>query len=282
MNKRAVLLLILALMTIIFVIYMSQSFFKGVEQKAQQKVAEVQLPRILVAKQTLNIGAVTKLKDFIWVSWPDKAVRPDHITEQGFKSKTVVGKVVRHAIVKGAPVSKASLIDSTDRSTTAAILTPGMRAMSVMVNAQTGVAGFAFAGDRVDVILTHVIENEERKRFSISETVMQNVRLLGIDERGLGAGTKVKAAKTATLEVSPKMAEKLTLAARLGTLSLSLRSLEDVSGTPSLTPVGETLSGSWGHDVSRVLQKPDEKKKTNAVSVTRGSKTDVKDLNGGK
>lgn len=287
MNARSILLLLIAFIAVVMVVVLSRNFFKGVEKQAAQKTVAKPMRKILVASKTLNIGKVAEMKDFLWVSWPEKAIRPEYITEQGFKASAVAGQVVRHTIVKGAPATRTSLISAKDKSTTAAVITPGMRAFSVPVNAQTGVAGFAYAGDRVDVILTHVFEMPGRKRFPVSETVLQNVRVLGLDGRGFGTSQTVKAAKTATLEVTPKMAEKLALITRLGTLSLSLRALQEKDGMPKMTPIGETLSGTWGADVSKVLLRPDQRNERSGdeVTVIRGSvktvqKTDTSQLSG--
>lgn len=281
MNVRSVLLLLLAVVAVGIVVVLSNNYFKGVEKQAGTKVAAKPLNRILVAKRTLNIGTTIVAKDFLWVNWPDKALRPEYITEKQYKSADLKDKIIRHTVVQGAPLTRASLVSAKDRSKTAAVITPGMRAVSVTVNAQTGISGFAFAGDRVDVILSHVVQGEGKVRFPVSETVMQNVRVLGVDTRGFGDEGKVKAAKTATLEVTPKMAEKLALVSRLGTLSLSLRSFADKNGKPSITPIGETLSRTWGADVSKVLPRMDAKKKAgNSIRVTRGSQTTEQKLEG--
>lgn len=282
MNARSLILLMVVVVAVGAAVFLSRSYFSSLEEKAQTAEAPSKLNRILVAKETLLVGTAVELKQFAWVNWPDAALRPEYVSEKSYKSSDIVGTTVRHTLVQGAPLTRGSLINAKDRSTTAAVLTPGMRAVSVSINAQTGVAGFAFAGDRVDVILTHAVSGEGKDRFPISETVLQNVRLLGLDGRGVGKAGTVKAGKTATLEVTPKMAEKLALISRLGTLTLSLRSIQDADGKPSITPVGETLTGTWGSEVSRVLPSiSGEKKQDNGsiqrasdtVIVTRGSKT---------
>ena len=140
------------------------------------------------------------------------------------------GAVVRRAIVQGEPLTKDRIVKPGDRGFAAAILKDGMRAVSVNVNAMTGIAGLVFPGDYVDVILTHAIrrpDDEERPIRQVSETILNNVRILAMDQRTDDQSSKPSVPKTATLEVSPKQAEILMVSSDIGRLSLSLRSLSD-------------------------------------------------------
>jgi pilus assembly protein CpaB len=117
----------------------------------------------------------------------------------------------------------------------AAILPTGMRALSTDISPETGAGGFILPNDHVDVILTRRDRDAEASNGGVeahvSETILNNVRVLAIDqtieEKG---GQRVVVGKTATLELSPRQAERLTLAHQLGTLSLALRSLVDSGG----------------------------------------------------
>jgi pilus assembly protein CpaB len=107
-----------------------------------------------------------------------------------------------------------------------------MRAMTVPVNAATGVAGFVFPGDRIDLVLTQTVKGDEGTALKASETILRNLRVLATDQStdsttSDDGKTVVKAFRTVTLEVTPKIAEKVAVAQTIGTLSLSLRSIAD-------------------------------------------------------
>jgi pilus assembly protein CpaB len=108
-----------------------------------------------------------------------------------------------------------------------------MRAVSTEISPETGAGGFILPNDRVDVLLSRRPKDADRKADSepaSSETILTNVRVLAIDQTVEEKnGQRVVVGKTATLEVSPRQAEKITLARALGSLSLSLRSLLDAS-----------------------------------------------------
>jgi pilus assembly protein CpaB len=129
----------------------------------------------------------------------------------------------------------------------AAILPTGMRAVSTDISPETGAGGFILPNDHVDVILTRRDRDAEQANGGIethvSETILTNVRVLAIDqtveEKG---GQRVVVGKTATLELTPRLAEKLMLAHQLGTLSLALRSLVD-AGKGQVADAGAPSTG---------------------------------------
>ena len=101
------------------------------------------------------------------------------------------------------------------------------------VSATTGVGGFVFPGDRVDMMLTQSVEgNDEGPALSTTETILRNLRILATDQSTEttttpDGKTEVRAVRTVTLEVTPWIAEKIQVAATIGTLSLALRSIAD-------------------------------------------------------
>jgi len=107
-----------------------------------------------------------------------------------------------------------------------------MRAVTVPVSAKTGVAGFVFPGDHVDLVLTQTVTGDETQPLKAAETILRNVRVLATDQStetvtNEEGKTEVREFRTVTLEVTPKMAEKIAVAQTIGTLSLALRSLAD-------------------------------------------------------
>jgi pilus assembly protein CpaB len=131
-------------------------------------------------------------------------------------------------------VTRGSLVGPQDRGFLAAALGPGMRAVTVPVNTTTGVAGFVFPGDHVDLVLTQQVQGGgDGAPLKVSETIVRNVRVLATDQRFTDKDedgkTAVKTFSNVTFEVTPKIAEKIAVAQSLGQLSLSLRSIADNS-----------------------------------------------------
>jgi pilus assembly protein CpaB len=145
----------------------------------------------------------------------------------------LVGTVVRYPITAGQPVTRGSLVGPEDRGFLAAALSPGMRAVTVPVTATSGLAGFVFPGDHVDIVLTESVSGSGDQPLKVSETILRNVRVLATDQRytdkDQDGKVKVQQASNVTLEVTPKIAEKIAVAQSVGSLSLSLRSLSDTS-----------------------------------------------------
>jgi pilus assembly protein CpaB len=107
-----------------------------------------------------------------------------------------------------------------------------MRAVTVPVTASTGLAGFVFPGDRVDLVLTQEIRGSgDGQPLHASETIVRNLRVLATDQRYQDKDEDgkpvVKEARNVTLEVTPEIAEKIAVAQSIGKLSLSLRSIAD-------------------------------------------------------
>jgi pilus assembly protein CpaB len=144
----------------------------------------------------------------------------------------LVGTVVRVAVTAGQPITRGALVSPGDRGFLAAALGPGMRAVTVPVSALTGVAGFVFPGDRVDLVLTQNVTGTDGPALKVSETILRNLRVLATDQKAQPSkdekgNTVVSEYKLVTLEVTPRLAEKITVAETIGTISLSLRSLAD-------------------------------------------------------
>ena len=142
----------------------------------------------------------------------------------------LIGSVVRRGISEGQPIASEFIVRSGERGFLAAVLRPGMRAVSIGVDDATGISGLVFPGDRVDVILTHEVEakiagTNDKVTRRVSETIIVRVRVLAIDQNTDDLEGKPLRAKTITLEVKPSQAEIIAVAVRMGSLTLSLRSL---------------------------------------------------------
>lgn len=183
--------------------------------------------RVLVAKTRLATGQFVNPENVHWVAWPEGSISSAYFVEGRRKLEDVVGSVVRNPVGVGEPLNVERVVSPDGRGFMAAVLQPGMRAVSVPVTLTTGISGFIFPGDRVDIILTHVYQQGQdgaRDRRA-GETVLTDVRVLAIDQKTDTKPGETLVARTVTFEVTPKQSETLAVANDLGRLSLSLRSL---------------------------------------------------------
>jgi pilus assembly protein CpaB len=216
---------------------------RGVEQAqlaAQQAVQQTRLPasNVLVAAHNLPAGAVVKPEDIRWQRWPDEGLDQAYLVQEkgADVQKDAVGHTVLHGIGIGQPIIATNLLKPGDAGFLAAALTPGMRAVSVKIDAGTGVSGFILPGDHVDVLLAEHYELGQAAGGSESDTapkvrqkdvesvILRNVRVLAIDQAMQDIDSKPKVGVTTTLEVDLAQAQKLALAVQMGSLSLALRS----------------------------------------------------------
>jgi len=184
-------------------------------------------PQVLVAATALPAGAIVKPGQVRWQAWPVNAPTAGYFTGANAKLDQMNGAIVRSSVDAGEPLTASRIVQPGERGFLAAVLQPGYRAVTVTVTASTGVAGFVMPGDRVDLILSRSLEGGGPQRRFVSETVLQDVRVLAMDQRAAQAKKDVTIPQTATLEVTPKGAEIIAVTSQVGPLSLSLRSLAE-------------------------------------------------------
>jgi pilus assembly protein CpaB len=235
MDVKKVALLIGALVIAVVTAIMAKNMFTGAgaEQAAAAPVVPAG-PKVLVARKALPVGTIIDAESLAYQAWPKELVQNAYYTEgapDGDVTK-LLGTVVRNPITAGQPLTRGTLVGPNDRGFLAAALGPGMRAVTVPVSATTGVAGFIFPGDRVDMVLTQdVVGGGDGPPLKVSETIVRNLRVLATDQRidskNEEGKTEVKTFTTVTLEATPRIAEKISVAQAMGTLSLALRSIAD-------------------------------------------------------
>jgi pilus assembly protein CpaB len=236
MNLRSILLVVLALILVGGTVFFAKSWLANqraqVVESAPSAPAPKKLTEVLVARNDLPAGTFIAEGQLRWQPWPDENLAEGYRVRRD-KSKgneeELYGAVVRRGIAAGEPITSGRIVRAGDRGFLAAVLRPGYRAIAVSVDAASGIAGLVFPGDRVDIILTHVIlepkKDKDRIEHRASETVLTNVRVLALDQKVDDQNGEPRLAKTATLEVTPKQAEILVVARELGSLTLSLRAL---------------------------------------------------------
>lgn len=234
MDRKKLFLLLGALVVAIGTALAARSMFAGAatpQAQAVPVVAEPEGPKVLVSKRALPVGTIITADAVGFQLWPQEMVQDAYFLEDTADIEKLLGTVVRHPITAGEPITQGSLVSPGDRGFLAAALGPGMRAITVPVSAKTGVGGFIFPGDRVDLILTQTVPADDGGSLKAAETILRNLRILATD-RSTAATTKdgrtvVRGVRNVTLEVTPRIAEKITVAQTIGSLSLSLRSIAD-------------------------------------------------------
>ena len=238
MDRKKVILLVAALLIAAVTAFMARSMFTGAsapQAAAASAPAPVPTgPKVLVATKALPVGTIITADSLRYQPWPKELIEAAYFKEGdgGASIDSLVGTVVRNAVTAGQPLTQGSIVKPGDRGFLAAALGPGMRAVTVPVSALTGVAGFVFPGDRVDLVLTQNVEASAGPPLKVSETIVRNLRVLATDQRATPSiddkgNTVVSEYKLVTIEATPRIAEKITVAQSIGTISLSLRSLAD-------------------------------------------------------
>ena len=240
MNVKKIMLLVGALVIAAVTAIMAKNMFAGAgAEQAQAAAATAAVPvgpKVLVARKELPVGTIIDAESLTFQPWPKEMTQSAYYTEGAPDAdmSKLLGTVVRFPVTTGQPLTHGALVGPKDRGFLAAALGPGMRAITVPVNATTGVAGFVFPGDRVDIMLTQeVAGGGDGPALKVTETVVRNVRVLATDQRtdskGEDGQTLVKTFSNVTFEATPRIAEKIAVAQSVGQLSLALRSIADNS-----------------------------------------------------
>jgi pilus assembly protein CpaB len=291
MSVKNIILIAAALLITAGTTFVARSWLAA--QRAQpvaitQQAPEPQGIKVLVAKVTLPTGVFIQEDQLRWQIWPDDDIPDAYLTEEEIQPEDLFGAVVRRGLTAGEPLTPTRVIRPGDRGFLAAVLRPGYRAIALRVNATSGVSGLVFPGDRIDIILTHSITDRtsgEAVERRASETILENVRVLAIDQTVDENATEPSYASNFTLEVTPKQAEMLSVVRELGGLSISLRSLaKDDEELERLATQDEPLeevdpergnTHTWDSEVSRLVGlrsgRSDGKK---VVNITRGNQVE--------
>jgi pilus assembly protein CpaB len=231
---------------------------KAVEQSAQVEV--------LVISRDVPAGTALSADDLRYETWPATSATAKLVVRRaGEDAKaSYEGKIARRPLVEGEPVSPATTFRPESSGVMAGLLGPGKRAVSIAITNPSAVSGFISPGDRVDVVLATDIKKAEEGANAESgnglllrygaETVLSDLRVLAIDQQIARArdGSAIQG-KTATLEVSPKQAEILTVAGMLGSLQLSLRPQQGDAGAPP-AEAADGLDFTADLEADKVLQ----------------------------
>ncbi len=228
MDRRRLIVIGIAGIAAIAAIFLMRAVLGGGTPKVSAAPApQVETVKVLVAASVLTPGTKITADKVRWQEWPRTSLDASFLTEATVPDIAAYSEksVVRAPLVAGEPLTATKVVQSDTASFMSAILTPGMRAVSVGISAETGAGGFILPNDRVDVIKTDIV-SESPRRYRAS-TILENVRVLSIDQTSKqeNAQTTYVVGKIATLELSLDQAQLIARASAGGSLSLTLRPL---------------------------------------------------------
>lgn len=253
----------------------------GAPQPAAAATIEVappkQLPtkQILVAKSAIPVGKAVAIDDLKWQDWPENSPTGEFIDQKKEPEglEKMVGAVARFDLVEGEPLTHSKLVHAGNASFMAAMLTPGMRAVSIEISPETAAGGFIQPNDRVDVVVVRELSDNQSGNGAPavrSDLILANIRVLAIDgmyappkpegeDAAAGQGA-VLIGTRATLELQDKDVVVINSAKKAGDLALSLRSIADIQAPSGATGYGRVFRDgvSQGSDGIRIYKNGNE------------------------
>lgn len=249
MNVARIAILALALTAAGLAAFLARNLVSDPGEQAAPQIIAAPTTEVLVAASNISLGRRVSEGDLSWQSWPEDAVNSAYITRRSRPNamEQFAGSIARSPLLEGEPVTNGKLVGAEDAGFMAALLSPGMRAVSIKISPETGAGGFILPNDRVDVMLTERWREDDSGAQGDfrTTTILNNVRVLAVDQSFKEEeGEQVIVGKTATLELSPAQAEDIAHGMARGEITLSLRSLAD--SDPNATIVGDKKRTSGG------------------------------------
>ncbi len=255
--------------------YLIQSFSTPEALGELEKQARIPTYHTLVADIKLQPGDVLSADNVQWRAWPDEGLNEHYITveedaEREARLTDVIGSVVRRQIQAGEPVLASKIFKSDQPGFMAGVLDRGMRAVSMAITANNGVAGFILPGDRIDILVVHNQGREAIQRTqtvganalnagpaappaseqlkvlrTTTETIMRNILVLAVNQTLGDVEGQTITAKTLTMQMTPKEVEVFMTLKTLGKVTVALRDLRSTQGEG----LDEAGIGTYTNDV---------------------------------
>ena len=233
---------------------------------------------ILVAARPIRAGSLLQSEDMTGLPVPPDKMPPGASTDSVDARTALRGAMLRESLAADQPITAGAVLRPGDRGFLAAVLAPGLRAVSVAVDSVSGTAGLIWPGDHIDLILTQSFEDSSKplgKRV-VGERVLQDVRVIAVDQQliegaqqnQLPSGTP-SSNRVLTLEVAESGAERVAVATRLGHLAAVVRSAVGSSSHDTFT------KATWADDVSQALLPPAASKPSGEIRLFRASEQPV-------
>ncbi|MER9690245.1 Flp pilus assembly protein CpaB [Mesorhizobium sp. M0091] len=251
------------------------NFWLASQRSALAEANGLQRDTVVVAAVPLKFGDTLSADKLREIAWPAGAVPAGAFRT----TKEILGETPKQAlqaIGANEPVLASKVTGPGQRATLSAVLSEGMKAVSIRVNDVLGVAGFVFPGDRVDVLLTRTVRGDGGADQSFVDVLLQSMKVLAIDQVADESKDSPTVVKSVTLEASTKDAQKLTLAAGAGQLSLALRQAAASKGEATERVTLSDLSGETPADVAKRQAELDKQAAAEAEAAAERKRADDK------
>jgi pilus assembly protein CpaB len=217
---------------------------------------------ILVAALAIPGGSLLASDDVQQREIPVDQLVKEYNLDTAENRRGLMGAMVKRNLGAGEAIRSDDLMRPSDHGFMAAVLSPGMRAVTINVDAASGSSGLIWPGDRVDLILTQTNNDPGApigRRIS-AHTVLSNVRVVAIDSQLISSSNRNASAsvdaqnRTVTLEVDEEQAQRVAVGMRLGRLSVSVRASSTLAGNAKTNSMTEA---TFAQDVlPDLIEKP--------------------------
>ena len=264
MRKNTIVMVGIAVVFGLLAVFVAQGWLNYQAELSRRTVAPAPKAAatrtIVIAGGPMRFGAHLAADNLREVSWPDEAIPAGTF---GTIADLMSGgkRIVLASIEKNEPILRTKITGPGQKATLSAVIQDGMRAVTVRVNDVEGVGGFILPGDHVDVLLTR----QQERANGMNDVVIQNARVLAVDQLADDAADRPTVVKAVTVEVDTIGAQKIALAASLGNLSLMLRRAGEQVMDATRRVTTSDLSQT------EVIQRAPDAKRFAKVSVTRGT-----------
>jgi len=231
MNRQTMIALGIAIVLGLFAVYIGNAYLNG----QQQKAVAGGTTKVAVASVPLAYGTELTADKVRFVDYPNSSIPPGAFSNAAALMPAGQKRFALLSMGVNEPILLAKISAPGQGASIASLLTDGMRAATVRIDDVSGVAGFVQPNDSVDVFITRTLPGDAANQ--VTDVLLQNVRVLAIDQEAKNADGTPKLARSATFEVSPIDAQKLALGQKTGQLSLVLRKPGEQNN-----PVVETVS----------------------------------------
>ena len=232
MKRQTIIALGIAIILGLIAVAIANTYLTGRER--QMAAATPTMTRVAVASLPLEYGTEVTPDKVKFVNYPATSLPPGIYRSIGELLPEGKRRVALRPIQPNQPLLASDLSGEGQNASIAALLPDGMRAATVRINDISGVAGFIKPNDTVDILITRqAIGGSEQ----VTDVLLQNVRVIAINQDASGTNNQPAVGRSATLEVSPVDAQKLALGQQLGALSLVLRKPGEEQNIPRVETV---------------------------------------------
>ncbi len=241
-RKSTIVMIAFAVVFGLLAVFVAQSWLDSATESRMKSLNAQKKPvatrTIVVAAKPLRFGNELTAGHLREVAWPETDLPNGSFAKIADVLKD--GKRTALAAIElNEPLLAVKITGAGQRATLSALVSPGNKAVTIRVNDVDGVGGFVLPGDRVDVVMTRQVDKSDAS----NELVLQNARVLAVDQVADERADRPTVVKAVTLEVDTLGAQKLSLAASVGSLSLMLRKAgETVADQPRRITLDDLLS----------------------------------------